>query len=74
MKLPSKTTPYERSIIPYFSRIAAILSTGEADPMRLFDQIEWKDKVIHDYLDALDCMFALGKIELTEGGLLRNAG
>lgn len=74
MKLPSKTTPYERSIIPYFSRIAAILSTGEADPMRLFDQIEWKDKAIHDYLDALDCMFALGKIELTEGGLLRNAG
>lgn len=74
MRLPSKTTPYDRSIIPYFSRIVSVLSSEDADPMKVFDKIELKDKTINDYLDALDCLFALGKIELTKGELLRNVG
>ncbi|MBQ3869067.1 MAG: hypothetical protein II777_00830 [Clostridia bacterium] len=74
MRFPSKTTPYDRSIIPYFPRIADALSSGDAEPMAVYVKIELKDKTINDYLDALDCLFALGKIELTEGGLLRNAG
>lgn len=74
MRFPSKTTSYDRSIIPYFPRIADALSSGDADPMAVYEKIELKDKTVNDYLDALDCLFALGRIELTEGGLLRNAG
>ena len=74
MRLPSKTTPYDRSVFRYFSRIAATLRSADEAPMDLFDQIEVDDKTIGDYLDALDCLFALGKIDLTEGGKLHYVG
>lgn len=74
MRLPSKTTPYERSVIPYFSRIAGILENGDAAPQTVYEKLDMKDKNRGDYLDALDCMYALGRVELTEGGLLHYAG
>ena len=36
--------------------------------------IEIDGKNVGDYLDALDCLFAIGKLTLTEGGLLHYAG
>ena len=50
MRLPSKTTPYDRSIIPFFPRIAAVLSSGDADPMAVFDKIEIKDKALSHFV------------------------
>ena len=73
MRLPNKTTPCNRSIIPYFPRIAAVLSEEDAAPMTVYNVIEIDGKNVGDYLDALDCLFAVGSITLTEGGLLHYA-
>ena len=74
MRLPNKTTAYSRSIIPYFPRIAATLSDEDAAPMTVYNVIAIDRKNVGDYLDALDCLFAIGKLTLTEGGLLHYAG
>ena len=74
MRLPNKTTPYNRSIIPYFPRIAAALSAEDAAPMTVYNVLEIEGKNVGDYLDALDCLFAIGRLTLTEGGLLHYAG
>ncbi len=74
MRLPNKTTPYSRSIFPYFPRIAAALSHEDAAPMAVYNVLEIGGKNLGDYLDALDCLFAIGKLTLTEGGLLHYAG
>ncbi len=70
MRLPNKTIPYKRSIIVYFLRIAIVLSVEDKAPMTMYNVLDIDGKNIGDYLDALDCLFAIGKLTLTEGGLL----
>ena len=74
MRLPSKTTPYERSVMSYFPSIAAVLADKDTAPTELYEAIDVSGKNIGDYLDALDCLFAIGRLALTEGGLLRYVG
>lgn len=74
MRLPNKTTSYDRSVMPYFPRIAAELAGTDVEPIRLYEAIRLPDKSVGDYLDALDCLFALGRIEIAEGGLLHYVG
>ncbi|WP_026673646.1 ABC-three component system middle component 7 [Alkalihalobacterium bogoriense] len=75
MRLPNKVTPYTNSIIALFPDILGTLKRRDISPKELFELTTSGKKDMGDFLSALDCLFALGKIELTEEGrMLRYVG
>jgi hypothetical protein len=73
MKLPGKSTPYKSSVIALFPEILSILKADDCSVLELFKKSSILS--VGDYMNALDCLYALGKIEITEeGGLLHYVG
>lgn len=68
MRLPSKVTTYANSIIALFPAILDALEQQDMSPKELFRLTMSQKKDMADFLSALDCLFALGKIELIEKG------
>jgi len=72
MRLPNKVTPYSKSVIAWFPAILNSLQEKELSPQDLMEALVKGKANMGDFLDALDCLYALGRIELSEeGGLLR---
>ena len=69
MKLPSKTTPYKGSVLAVFPAILTQLREQNmtvADLRKALPEIDFGD-----FINALDCLYALGKIEIdVERGML----
>ena len=75
MRLPNKVTPYTNSVISRFPEILDALQNGDLSPKELFEITTSGKKEMGDFLSALDCLFALGKIVLSEeGGRLHYVG
>lgn len=73
MNFPSKVTPYSKSVLYTLPKIAKQLSQGDMTPLRLFHAIKNKENFkgnIVDFMDALDCLFALKRVILIEGVVL----
>ncbi len=68
MRLPNKVTSYSNSIIARFPDILESLEQRDMSPKELFELSTSGKKDMGDFLSALDCLFALGKIELIEEG------
>jgi hypothetical protein len=66
MLLPSKITPFKESILSKFPLLLQEIKMDDISVMELFKKVKPKINGIADYLEALDCLFALKKIELTE--------
>jgi hypothetical protein len=74
MKLPNKVTTYEESVI---SKFPAVLSLLEKDDYYVADLFSKTKDVIHgakEFSDVLDCLFALGRIEFLDGGIIHYVG
>lgn len=67
MRLPNKVTSYTNSIIALFPYILEALSQRDMSPKELYERTMTQKKNMADFLSALDCLFALGKIKLIEG-------
>ena len=68
MRLPNKVTSYTNSVISLFPDILEALAQQDMSPKELFELTSTRKKDMADFLSALDCLFALGKIELVEEG------
>lgn len=68
MRLPNKVTSYTNSVIAIFPDILHALAQQDMSPKELFELTSTRKKDMADFLSALDCLFALGKIELVEEG------
>ncbi|WP_369124031.1 ABC-three component system middle component 7 [uncultured Tyzzerella sp.] len=66
MKFPSKVTPYKESIIAKFPLILTHLEKVDMDPALLYKKVKNKVDDIREYMEILDCLYALNKIELKE--------
>ena len=74
MRLPNKVISYSNSIVSRFPDILEALMHRDMSPKDLFELTTSGKKNMGDFLSALDCLFALGKIELIEeGNVLRYA-
>lgn len=62
MRLPSKVTPYEISTISKFPHILKYIETQELSPIGLYKKVKHRMDIV-EYIEVLDCLFALGKIE-----------
>ena len=68
MRLPNKVTSYTNSVISLFPDILEALAQQDMSPKELFELTRYREKDMADFLSALDCLFALGKIGLIEEG------
>jgi hypothetical protein len=68
MRLPNKVTHYSNSIIALFPDILEALEQQNMSPKELFEIAKSRKNDMADFLSALDCLFALGRIELIEEG------
>lgn len=75
MKFPSKVTPYQASILAKFPVVLSCLETENMRPDMLYKKVKSKVSDVGEFLEILDCLYALGKIELyPEGGVLHYVG
>lgn len=65
MKTPSKVTPYKESTIAKFPIILSILERNDMTPNKLYAKVKKsKIKDIEEFVEVLDCLYAMNKIEL----------
>lgn len=64
MRLPSKVTPYSQSTLSQFPPILKQLSEKDLSPAALYKKVRSKFADVDEFVDTLDCLFALGQIEL----------
>lgn len=66
MRLPSKITSYRESVISKFPPVLSVLQESD---IRIFDLYKTTMKCfssIEEFMDTLDCLFALQKIRYDE--------
>ncbi len=71
MRLPSKVTSYNESILPVVLILAKKLRGGDMTVLSLFRESKSVIRDVADYFVALEVLFALNKVQLTDqqGGL-----
>lgn len=75
MRLPSKVTPYRDSVIALYPIVLKTLVNGPASPADVYRKTGRKFDSLATFIEVLDELYALGKIELMEPeGLLRYVG
>lgn len=62
MKLPNKVIRYNESIVSKFAPILNILESSSMSASELYSLVKNKVEDVSDFLNALDCLFALGKV------------
>lgn len=68
MRLPDKVTIYDDSILACFEPILRTLQHGNMTAPTLYDKV--KRSLREDiglFVEALDCLFALGKVDFADG-------
>ena len=67
MKIPSKVTPYKESTIAKFPIVLSLLEIGDMTPKELYAKVmKSKIKDIREFVEVLDCLYAMNKIEMRE--------
>ena len=75
MKLPNKVITYKESTISKFPSVLSCLKEQDMSPASHYKNLKSKVEDIGEYIDILDCLYALGKIELIEHlGVLHYVG
>lgn len=64
MRLPSKVTPYSQSTLSKFPPVLKQLADQDLRPAGLYKKVKSHFEDVNEFLDTLDCLFALGQIEL----------
>lgn len=64
MKFPSKVTPYKESIIAKFPMVLEKVEKKDMSPQELYKSMKNKVTDIREFMDIMDCLYALKKIEL----------
>lgn len=65
MRFPSKATPYKASTLAKFPVVLALLEKADISPSEMYATLK-KNKVkdIDEFVDILDCLYAMGKLEI----------
>lgn len=72
MRFPSKVTSYKESTIALFPVVLSQLEKKDLTPSVLYKKVKNKVSGVQEYLEILDCLYALDKIEL-EGEVIHYA-
>lgn len=70
MKLPNKIYSYSESTLSKLIPIIKILKQADNSVIDLYHKSKKHFENIEDYIDTLDCLYALNKITVTENEAL----
>lgn len=73
MKYPSKVTTYKESSLPLLPTTLEQLEKKPMTPGELYKKMKNKVGSLNEFMEILDCLYALNKIEFEEG-VLRYVG
>ena len=62
MRFPDKITSFKESVLRLLPLILIELSEYDRTPKELYDSLK-KQATLSEYIDALDCLFMLKKVE-----------
>ena len=71
MRLPSRVTPYRNSTFAKFPKVLSLLKERDMYPQELYRQEKGKNFEVADFIEVMDCLYLLGRVELSKGGVLR---
>ena len=66
MLLPNKLISYDQSILPKFPVVLKELKNGPMSVHDLYIRVIKKMSGVSEFIDTLDCLYALEKIEFDE--------
>lgn len=64
MRFPSKTTTYSGSVLSKFPIMLDLLVEQDMIPVELYKTTRTKVEDVGEFLEIVDCLYLLGKIEL----------
>ena len=64
MRLPNKVITYKESIIAKFPPVLEVLKQQDISPSGLYKKVKRHMDDIGEFMEVMDCLYALGKIEL----------
>lgn len=67
MRLPSKVTSYKNSTFARFPVILTALQERDMRPEDLFKKVKSKTFDAAEFIEVLDCLYILGKIDFLPG-------
>lgn len=62
MKFPSKITSYKESVLSKIPTILTVLQNTDTGVLALYDATSKYFSGIEEFIDTLDCVFALNKV------------
>ncbi|MEG1926415.1 MAG: hypothetical protein RR415_11795 [Ruthenibacterium sp.] len=71
MKFPSKVTPYKESVLVKFPVVLNLLQESNMTVPELYKKMKSRVSGASELVEILDCLYALGKIEIDDEGVLR---
>lgn len=74
MRLPNKVISYKESVLSRFPIILNILIKEEISPNELYEKVKDSFEDVGEFIEVLDCLFAIGEIDLENGELLYYVG
>lgn len=66
MRLPSKITSYDDSILATFPVILGIVEKADVSVYALFSKTKELFDDVGEFIEVLDCLYALGALELEQ--------
>lgn len=66
MKLPNKVTSYQESVLSKLTILLDILSVRDSSLIELYYNTKQWFSDVSEFIDTIDCLFALNKIEYKE--------
>lgn len=70
MKFPNKVVSYKNSVLPKFPIILESLEESAKTPSELYKKVNKKVENVAEFVSILDCLFALGNIEIIDRGVI----
>jgi len=64
MRFPSKNTSFSDSIIAKFPIVLGVLERADVSASELYRAVKDTTEDIGEFIEILDCLYALGKLEL----------
>jgi hypothetical protein len=64
MRFPSKNTSYSESVIVKFPAVLGVLECADMTVSELYRSVKDTTEDIGEFIEILDCLYALGKLEL----------
>lgn len=66
MKFPNKVLNYNESVISKFPLVLSLLEQKNYTVFSLYEKIKLQVNGVDEYLEILDCLYAMNKIKLNE--------